>query len=129
MKGDAMEKRAVQIFSKKDEEFVKTLVGIGTKRPVARVLVFLLNRPEGTMREIESVANMSQPEVSQAVRYMMDRGWVKTVEIHPEKKGRPTKLVSLKIPHDEIVRMIGEEKKNHVDHQLSLLKKARTFVA
>jgi predicted transcriptional regulator len=51
--GDAMEKRNISRFSKKDEEFVKVLVSIGTKRNVARVLVFLLDRIETTMREIE----------------------------------------------------------------------------
>lgn len=129
MKGNTMKKRAVQVFSKKDEEFVKILIDLGTKRPVARVLVFLLNRMEGTMREIERVADINQPEVSQAVKYMVEQGWVKTGEIPPEKKGRPTKKVSLAIPLDEIVRMIGEEKKTHADPQLSLLQKVRTFVA
>ena len=124
-----MKKKAVQVFSKKDEEFVSVLIGLGTKRIVARVLVFLLNRMEGTMREIENVANMSQPEVSQAVRYMVEQGWVKTEDIPQEKKGRPKKKISLAIPLDEIVRMIGDEKKTHANHQLSLLKKARAFVA
>ncbi|PKG31103.1 MarR family transcriptional regulator, partial [Methanoregula sp.] len=102
---------------------------LGTKRTVARVLVFLLNRMEGTMREIERVADMTQPEVSQAVRYMVEQGWVTTEEIPPEWKGRPLKLVSLAIPLDEIIQMIGEEKKTHANRQLSLLKKVRTFVA
>lgn len=124
-----MKNRVVQVFSKKDEEFVSVLISLGTKRTVARVLVFLLNRMEGTMREIERVADMTQPEVSQAVRFMVEQGWVKTREMPPEWRGRPLKLVSLAIPLDEIVRMIGEEKKTHADHQLSLLKKVRTYVA
>jgi len=123
-----MKNRVVQVFSKKDEEFVSVLISLGTKRTVARVLVFLLNRMEGTMREIERMGDMTQPEVSQAVRYMVEQGWVKTREIPPEWRGRPLKLVSLAIPLDEIVRMIGEEKKTHADHQLSLLKKVRTYV-
>ncbi len=123
-----MKTKAVQVFSRKDEDFAAVLIGLGTKRIVARVLVFLLNRTEGTMREIERVADMSQPEVSQAVRYLMGKGWVKTEEIPPEKKGRPTKKISLVIPLDEIMQMIGEEKKTRVNHQLALLKKARAFV-
>ncbi|HPJ97596.1 MAG TPA: MarR family transcriptional regulator [Syntrophales bacterium] len=123
-----MKNRVVQVFSKKDEEFVSVLISLGTKRPVARVLVFLLNRMEGTMREIERVTDMNQPVVSQAVRYMVEQGWVTTKEIPPEWKGRPIKLVSLAIPLDEIFQMIGEKKETHANHQLSLLKKVRTFV-
>ena len=129
MKGNTMKNRVVQVFSKKDEEFVSVLISLGTKRTVARVLVFLLNRMEGTMREIERMGDMTQPEVSQAVRYMVEQGWVKTREIPPEWRGRPKKLVSLAIPLDEIARMIGEKKEIHANRQLSLLKKVRTFVA
>lgn len=123
-----MKKKAVQNFSKKDEEFVNVLIDLGTKWPVARVLVYLLNREEGTMRDIENVANMRQSEVSHAVSYMVEQGWVRTEDVRPEKIGRPIKIVSLAIPRDEIARTIGDEKKNHADHQLSLIRKARKLI-
>jgi len=124
-----MKTKVVQVFSKKDEEFVNILINIGTKKNFARVLVFPLNRMEGTIREIERVADMSKPDVSQAVKYMAEQGWVKTEEIPPEKKGRSTKKVSLAIPFEDIMQVIEDTKKTQVNHQLALLQKARAFVA
>jgi predicted transcriptional regulator len=66
---------------------------------------------------------------------MAEQEWVVVREIRREKNGqpktlgRPEKFVSLKIALDEIVRTIGDEKLSRVDHQLSLLKKARAYVA
>ena len=43
----------VMYFTEKEEEFANLLIEIGTKRNVAKVLVFLANTPEATSRAIE----------------------------------------------------------------------------
>ena len=40
-------------FTEKEEEYTNILIEIGTKKNVAKVLVFLANVPEATSREIE----------------------------------------------------------------------------
>jgi predicted transcriptional regulator len=123
-----MQQRVVLVFSEKDEEFVDALVGIGTKRNVARVLVYLLGRMEATMRAIEHGTDLSQPQVSTALRYMADQGWVTAEEIRGESKGRPQKQFSLAIPVKEILKMIADAKKSELQNHLTLVKKVRSFV-
>jgi predicted transcriptional regulator len=54
----------VMYFTEKEEEFANLLIEIGTKRNVAKVLVFLANTPEATSRAIERGTDLRQPEVS-----------------------------------------------------------------
>jgi predicted transcriptional regulator len=65
----------VMYFTEKEEEFANLLIEIGTKRNVAKVLVFLANIPEATSREIERGTDLRQPEVSIAMGYLMEQGW------------------------------------------------------
>jgi predicted transcriptional regulator len=46
-----MRTESVMYFTEKEEEFANLLIEIGTKRNVAKVLVFLANTPEATSRE------------------------------------------------------------------------------
>lgn len=124
-----MREKTIQVFSDEEEEFAQALIGVGTRRTVARVLVFLLNNTQDTMRAIELCTFLSQPEVSKALHYMEEQGWVVSIQEPREGIGRPKKLYSLAIPGDEILKMIGSGKKSELKNKISLLKKARTFVA
>lgn len=123
-----MQERVIVVLSEKDEEFVEALVNVGTKRTVARVLVYLLDRMESTMRAIEHGTGLSQPQVSMALRFMGEQGWVTSEEVRGEKKGRPVKQFSLAIPVSGILRTIGDGKKAELKNHLALVKKARGFV-
>lgn len=127
--GDTMNSKAVQIFTKKDEEFVSALVATGSKKTVARVLVYLFKNAEGTMREIEHGTDLNEPQVSIALKYMEDHGWISVSAVAGSGKGRPNKKVALKIPVREIVDLIEEGQKSAIANRLALLKKAKGFVA
>ena len=73
-----MRQESVQYFTDQEEEFVNLLIKIGTKRNVAMVLVFLASTKEVTSRAIERGTDLRQPEVSMAMKYMMELGWIKT---------------------------------------------------
>lgn len=53
--------KTIQLFTEKEEEFVNLLIEIGTKRTIAKVLVFLANVPKATSREIERGTDLRQP--------------------------------------------------------------------
>jgi len=83
---------SVTYFSEKDEEFANILIGIGTNKNVAKVLVFLANVPETTSCEIERGADLRQPEVSLALQHMIEKDWIISRESTAERKGRPIKI-------------------------------------
>ena len=62
MGGDRIRTVSVSYFTKKEEELTNLLVEIGTKTNIAKVLVFLVNSPEATSRQIERGTDLRQPE-------------------------------------------------------------------
>jgi predicted transcriptional regulator len=106
----------VMYFTDKEEDFANLLIEIGTKRNVAKVLVFLANTPEATSRAIERGTDLRQPEVSIAMRYLMEQNWISSRESKAESKGRPVKMDS-----------IEKEKKQEAITQLALVQKLREY--
>jgi predicted transcriptional regulator len=115
-------------FTDKEEEFASLLIEIGTKKNVAKVLVFLANTPEATSRAIERGTDMRQPEVSIAMKYLMNQDWIKSCEIPSENKGRPSKVYELAKSITEIMKCIENEKKIEANNQLALVKKLREYI-
>jgi predicted transcriptional regulator len=118
----------VFFFTEKEEEFVNLLIEIGTGKNVAKMLVFLANTPEATSRDLERGTDMRQPEVSIAVKYLTDQGWIKSREVPSEKKGRPMRNYSLAVPVKEIIAVIEKAKKNEANNQLALVKKMKDYL-
>jgi predicted transcriptional regulator len=115
----------VMYFTEKEEEFANLLIEIGIKENVATVLVFLTNIPEATSREIDRGTDMRQPEVSIAMKYLADKGWIKEHEKSSENKGRPQKVCALAVSMTEIMKCIREEKKKDTKNQLAFIGKIR----
>ena len=107
-----MREETVHYFTEKEEEFVNLLIEIGTKKNVAQLLVFLVNTPEATSHEIERGTDLRQPEISIAMKYMSDQGWIKERDNPSEGKGRPMKRYSLGISIKAIFSAIEKEKKS-----------------
>jgi predicted transcriptional regulator len=126
--GDLMREEVVQYFSEKEEEFANLLMDIGTKRNVAKVLVFLINTKEATSRAIERGIDLRQPEVSLAIKYMAGQGWVKSDEIPSDKKGRPNKKYALAIPVKDIMASIEKNTRDEANQQLALVKKMKNYI-
>jgi predicted transcriptional regulator len=112
-------------FTQKEEDFANLLIKIGTKKNIAKVLVFLAKTPEATSRAIERGTDMRQPEISMAMKYLMDQGWVRSRESSGESKGRPIKIYELAKPFNEIMDCIENEKKNEANNNLALVQKLR----
>ena len=120
-----MRQENILYFTDKEEEFANLLIKIGTKKNIAKVLVFLAKTPETTTHALERGTDMRQPEVSLAMRYLMDQGCIRSRESEGERKGRPMKIYTLAKSIDEIMTCIENEKKIEASNQLALVQKLR----
>ena len=120
-----MRSENVSFFTEKEEEFANLLIKIGIKKNIARILVYLANIPEATSHDIERGTDMRQPEVSIAMRYLMDKGWIRSRESSADSKGRPIKIYELAKPFNEIMDCIENEKKTEAKTRLALVQKLR----
>jgi predicted transcriptional regulator len=123
-----LRQETVHYFTEKEEEFANLLIEIGTKKNVAQLLVFLVNTPEATSREIERGTDLRQPEISIAMKYLGDQGWIRERDTPSESKGRPQKRYSLAVPIKEIFSAIEKEKKAEANHRLEMIRKMREFL-
>ena len=122
-----MIQKTMKTYTDKEEEFVSLLTSIGTKRNVAKILVYLAKLNEATYRDLERGADLCQPEVSVAMKYLATRGWIRGREIPSEKKGRPVKLWNLALPFTKILEIIGNEKQDELKTRLDMVRKVRHF--
>jgi predicted transcriptional regulator len=120
-----MRQENVMYFTQDEEEFANLLIKIGTKKNIAKVLVFLAKTPEATSHTIENGTDLRQPDVSLAMGYLMDQGWIKSRECKGERKGRPMKMYTLTKPINEILDYVENEKKIEASNQLGLVRKLR----
>ena len=84
----------VTFFTDEEEEFVNLLIRIGIKKNIARILVFFKNIPYATSHDIELGTDMRQSEVSVAMRYLMDKGWIRRRDSSPDNGNRSKKATS-----------------------------------
>jgi len=120
-----MKERPVVVLDEKDDEFARILMDIELKRNAARTLVYLANVDEATSRHIEWGADLRQPEVSTAMRKLMEENWVEVREIKKEGKGRPVKCYKLAVPIQEIVSKLEKAKQEQVTRDLESIQKLK----
>ena len=115
-------------LAEKEEELVNLLFGIGIKRNVAKVLVFLAKTPTVTSRAIDRGTDLRHLEVATVIQYLKKQGWIKSQENKARSKGRPGKIYELAKPIPEIVSGIEKEKIKEANDQLQLIQKLRNYV-
>ncbi len=106
-------------FTSKDNEFkigeveyemVELLRRLNINRPVALTLACLSKGEEISSQCIEMVSGLRQPEVSIAMRYLLENDWI---DMREEKKnqgkGRPVKLYKLTVQMETIINSIEED--------------------
>ncbi len=101
----------VRQLDEKDEEIADALISLEISRNEARMLTYLQNLGEATSYELERGTGMHQPEVSVAAKNLKERDWIKEREEKKPGKGRPYKVLSLKIGFNEIVAQLEEQQK------------------
>jgi len=119
----------VVYFAEKEEELVNLLSGLGIKRNVAKVLVFLAKTPMVTSRAIVQGTDLRHLEVAAVMHYLKKQGWIKNQENKATSKGRPGKIYELAKPIAEIVNSIEKEKIKKANDQLQLIQKLRNYTS
>ena len=94
--------------SRINQETIDLYRSVGVSRPIAVVLTCMAVSPKRTTSvQIEQMSGLRQPEVSVAMKTLIERGWVEiTDEIQKNGKGRPIKYYSLITPLEEIMASI-----------------------
>jgi predicted transcriptional regulator len=108
-----------------DLEFAEILKQIGVPRSVAMIITYLKDLEEASSRDIEIGGDLRQPEVSIGMRELRRRDWIEEREFKTEGKGRPSKIYSLKVTIDEIIRQFEEEKQQEAANDKDLLRRLR----
>ena len=113
--------KPIQIFTKKEEEFIGLLTKTGIPGNGARTLVYLSELKSASSHDIEGGTGLHQPEVSLALKYLAGRGWVQSREVLSEKKGHPVKIWNLTLPWTKILESIRNEKQQEQVTSLRLM--------
>ena len=120
-----MKQENVHFFTKEEEEFANLLIETDMKKNTAKVLVFLANITEATSRVIERGLGLRQPEVSIAVRFLIEQNWITSRKGKPESRGQPVKIYKLARPMREIIAGIENKNKIEASKKLAVIQKLR----
>jgi len=120
-----MKSLSVNVLDKADEEFADTLIELGLKRNVAKVLTYLKNVKDVTSRDLEMGSDLRQPEVSIAMRELEELGWIAEREEKKTGKGRPYKIYQLKTHIEAIIEHLETQKKKESQAMMASIKRLK----
>jgi predicted transcriptional regulator len=89
------------------DEIIDALAATGMAKGIARTLAFLTTQDGWTTsKDIEDATKLRQPEVSIAVRTLVERGWVERDNLKRESKGRPICIYRMAVDLRDVYRSI-----------------------
>ena len=109
-----MKRKKILVLDEREEEIIKILQRLGYKKIFSRTLVYFICREAGCSADIEQTMNLRQPEVSLAVRELIQRGIVSSTSIPKQGKGRPIKVYKRIIKPLDIYKQIEEEQLENI---------------
>lgn len=121
--------RRTIIMNEQQQEMVSLLMGLGLRRNVARTLVALASSDETTSRRIEILADLRQPEVSTAMRYLRQQGWIEEREERKNGRGRPIKHYRLSMDLEDIIGVLEEWKREDSAQMMERIKRLQSLVS
>ncbi len=110
-----MKKLNIRQFDEKEREIASALISLGVNRMAAMALAYLQDTNSATSTDLERAAGLRQPEVSLAMKQLMERAWIAEKEEKKPGKGRPFKIYSLRIGFGEIVAQLEKENKKAIE--------------
>ncbi len=119
-------------LDEKGEEIADALTSLGLSRPIAKTLSHLKDLKEATSVELARVTGLRQPEVSIAMRELIERDWISEREEKKPGKGRPFKIYKLKMSFKEIIDHFEKQKMkefSEIQSNIKRLKDSITIVA
>ncbi len=100
-------------------------MSLGMSRPTAMVLGYLQNTNSATTMDLDRGANLRQPEVSIAMKQLMERDWINERENKKPGKGRPYKVYSLKVGFNDIITQLEKQQRKAVDEIQTNIKRLK----
>ena len=123
-----MIEKHVQGFGTKEYEIVDLLQKLNFSRPVATSIVCLENGQEFSSRDIESITGLRQPEISIAMRYLLENEWIETHDVKKTRsKGRSTKIYRLIVTLEDIIKDIESLIKSENNIRLNSIAKLKNM--
>jgi len=120
-----MEYTSVLKMDEKDNEIVDILVRTEMARNTAKVFVAIKELDTPDTKQIMQFTGIMQPQISVAVRQLIDMGYIEVKLERTEKRGRPISYFSLKKSMPEIINdieMIVQERINTEKQNIERLK-------
>ena len=115
-------------FTRDDEKLAELLQRAGLPRNVARTLVYMRKKDEVRSIEIEKNTELRQPEVSIAMKYLREKGWITKRDIKKEGKGRPVHGYRLAKPFDKIIAEIEKDLRGEIKKVEKLIDDLKSYV-
>ncbi len=113
---------------KTNEKLVEALLKTRLPKTVAKTLALILTAGEVRSVDIERATGLRQPEVSIAVKYLRNRGWVSKKDIKKEGKGRPVHIYSLAVSPSELYEIIRAEEEGKIAEIKNNLRVLREYL-
>jgi len=120
-----MEYTSVLQMDEKDNEIVNILTRIGMARNTATVFVAIkeLNNPD--TKQIMQFTGIMQPQISVAVRQLINMGYVESKTEQTENRGRPISYFSFKNSITDIINGIELMVEKRINAEKQELEKLR----
>ncbi len=109
-----MKARQIEQLDEKDKKIAESLISLGMNKNVAMALAYLQIMNSATSMDMERGANLRQPEVSVVMGQLKKQGWITEREDKKIRKGRPTKVYSLKVEFKDIITQLEDQQKKAV---------------
>ena len=120
-----MEYTQIAQMDEKDNEIVNILTRTGMARNTAKVFVAIkeLNNPD--TKQIMQFTSIMQPQISVAVRQLIDMGYVESKIEQTENRGRPISYFLLRKTIDEIISDIEKTVQKKIDAEKQDIERLR----
>jgi len=102
-------------MDEKDNEIVNILTRTGMARNIAKVFVAIKELDNSDTKQIMQFTGIMQPQISVAVRQLIDMGYVESKTNQTENRGRPISYFSLRKSINEIISDIEETVQKKID--------------
>ena len=110
-----MEYTSVPRMDEQDNEIVNILTRTGMAKNTAKVFVAIKELDNSDTKQIMQFTGIMQPQISVAVRQLIDMGYVESKTEQTENRGRPISYFSLKKSINEIIFDIEETVQRKID--------------
>ncbi len=110
-----MEYTSVPQMDEQDNEIVNILTRTGMAKNTAKVFVAIKELDNPDTKQIMQFTGIMQPQISVAVRQLINMGYVESKTEQTENRGRPISYFSLKKSVDEIISDIEETVQKKID--------------